>query len=95
VQGSRRIRARFCVKPALSGREAPNSSAPSSGRGGAGLRGHRRRTQKDGRAGARLAPLSRPCKARERAALLMEAVARAAVGLAGGVLLVVVVVHAA
>jgi hypothetical protein len=34
-----------------------------------------------------------PGKARERAALLVEAQARAAVGQAGGVLFIVVVVH--
>jgi hypothetical protein len=37
----------------------------------------------------------RSCKARERAAHLMEAGARAAVGLAGGVLIVDLAMHAA
>ena len=84
----------LCIRRVIGPRRGELLRALKS-QGGAGPVAIAAGLKEDGRVGARLAPSPWQCKARERAALLVKAQARAAVGLAGGVLMVVVVVHAA
>ena len=86
--------AQLCIRRVIGARSAELLRALNR-QGGAGPRSHRRRTQGRRTRGRVPCCSSWRCKARERAPLLVKAQARAAVGLAGGVLLVVVIVHTA
>ena len=84
VRGKRRAGSAALHQRALSAE--PRHGRPDRGRPGIASR-HRRpgrsSLQDAGRAGARLAPRRRPCKACERAALLLEVQARGVVGRSG------------